>query len=244
MVRPKRYLPVQAMLEWAFRNECAEIELPDLRDYEDRGAGFGTEYIMIQRAKLGVTIDGGGPGARESHEDAEAVAAIVSNLPDALGGRQSAIVVAELARSGITPDWMPGAVPKIEPQHWHSRKGIWQAKPEMLRVYFEIQKRPHPRNRSVMVEYRKRHEIWWTPCTWTLEPRTIEAARQEYQTWWKILDYIRDALQMIGTLREHAITDAMPPRRPWANQKDDSRQSASRSPSRQSAAAHDHQTPT
>jgi hypothetical protein len=36
-------------------------------------------------------------------------------MPDSLGGIRMAIHVAELARAGLTPDWLPGAVPRCVP---------------------------------------------------------------------------------------------------------------------------------
>ena len=48
-----------------------------------------------------------------THADAEVVAATVAGMPDSLGGKRMAIYVAELARAGMTPDWMPGVVPEL-----------------------------------------------------------------------------------------------------------------------------------
>ena len=50
-----------------------------------------------------------------THEDAEMIAVTVSEMPDDLGGTRMAIRVAELARAGLTPDWMSGAVPRCVP---------------------------------------------------------------------------------------------------------------------------------
>ena len=50
-----------------------------------------------------------------THADAEVVAAAVAGMPDSLGGIRMAIQVAELARAGMTPDWMPGVVPRCVP---------------------------------------------------------------------------------------------------------------------------------
>ena len=49
----KRALGVQAILEWAFRVEKAQLELPQRRDIDEGGFGFGMEYVLIQRARLG-----------------------------------------------------------------------------------------------------------------------------------------------------------------------------------------------
>ena len=50
----KRALTVQQALEWAFRVEKAQLELPERPDPErGPGYGFGLEYVLIQRAALG-----------------------------------------------------------------------------------------------------------------------------------------------------------------------------------------------
>ena len=114
--RIKRALGVQAALEWAFRVEQAQLELPLPTDVTEEGFGFGLEYVLLQRAVLGCKIDGGQHKiGGYTHEDAEVIAATVAGIPDSLGGKRMAIRVAELARAGLTPDWMPGAVPRCVP---------------------------------------------------------------------------------------------------------------------------------
>ena len=114
--RIKRALGVQAALEWAFRIEQAQLELPLAPDITEEGFGFGLEYVLLQRAALGCKIDGGQHKiGGYTHEDAEVIAATVAGIPDSLGGKRMAIRVAELARAGLTPDWMPGAVPRCVP---------------------------------------------------------------------------------------------------------------------------------
>jgi hypothetical protein len=49
----KRALGVQAALEWAFRVEKAQLELPPPEDVVEEGFGFGLEYVLMQRATLG-----------------------------------------------------------------------------------------------------------------------------------------------------------------------------------------------
>jgi len=112
----KRALGVQALLEWAFRVEQAQLELPPPKDAVEADYGFGLEYILLQRAALGCKVDGGQHKMGSyTHAEAEVIAASVAGLPDSLGGIRMAISVAELARAGITPDWMPGAVPRCVP---------------------------------------------------------------------------------------------------------------------------------
>lgn len=57
--KAKRTLGVQAALEWAFRVEKAQVDLPAPKDVIEEGFGFGLEYILMQRAALGCKIDGG-----------------------------------------------------------------------------------------------------------------------------------------------------------------------------------------
>lgn len=107
--KAKRSLGVQAALEWAFRIEKAQLDLPLPKNVNEEGFGFGLEYVLLQRATLGCKVDGGKHKiGTYSHEDSEVIAAIVGGLPDGLGGRRMAIWVAELTRAGLTPDWMPG----------------------------------------------------------------------------------------------------------------------------------------
>ena len=114
--RVKRALGVQAALEWAFRVEKAQLELPPPKDVLEESSGFGLEYVLMQRAALGCKVDGGQyKMGGYTHADAEVIAATVAGMPDSLGGKRMAIRVVELARAGLTPDWMPGAVPRCVP---------------------------------------------------------------------------------------------------------------------------------
>ncbi len=46
--RVKRALGVQAILEWAFRVEKAQLELPPPKDVVEEGFGFGLEKVLLQ----------------------------------------------------------------------------------------------------------------------------------------------------------------------------------------------------
>ena len=53
-----REMSVLEALEWAFAREKVRLDLPDPRSVEERGYGFGMEYVLLERAKLGgVKID-------------------------------------------------------------------------------------------------------------------------------------------------------------------------------------------
>lgn len=203
--RVKRALGVQAALEWAFRVEKAQLELPRPQDVTDEGFGFGLEYVLMQRAILGCRIDGGQHKIGSyTHEDAEVIAACVAGMPDSLGGKRMAIRVAELARAGLTPDWMPGAVPRCVP--------------------VEVKRNQHGERATTMVVGTERVltrskwrtvEILACPVTFRPHPQQIAAARCGYDDWWQALGWIRNGLIAGGMLREVEVKEAMPKKKPW-----------------------------
>ena len=205
--RPRRALGVQAALEWAFRIEKAQLDLPPRADgpEEGLGFGFGLEYVLLQRAALGCRIDGGQHKiGGYTHEDAEVIAAAVASLPDSLGGKRLAVRVAELARAGLTPDWMPGAVPRCVP--------------------VEVKRNQHGERATTVVVGTERLltrgkwrtvEVHACPVTYVPHPQQIEAAHRAYEDWWQALGWIREALIEGGMLRTVEVTDAMPKWRPW-----------------------------
>lgn len=203
--RVKRALGVQATLEWAFRVEKAQLELPLPQDANEEGFGFGLEYVLLHRAALGCKIDGGQHKiGTYTHEDAEVIAATVAGLPDNLGGKRMAIRVAELARAGLSPDWMPGAVPRCVP--------------------VEVKHNQHGERATTVVVGTERvlsRGKWRTvdvlacPVTYIPHPHQIEAARRAYVDWWQALGWVRDGLIEGGMLRTVEVTEAMPKVRPW-----------------------------
>jgi len=203
--KAKRALGVQAVLEWAFRVEKAQLELPVRRGIDDEVFGFGMEYVLIQRARLGCKIDGGQHKMGSyTHADAEVVAATVARMPDSLGGIRMAISVAELARAGMSPDWMPGVVPRCVPvetkQNQHGERAT------TIVVGTE---RVLTRGKWRTIEVRA------CPVTWRPHPEQIASARRGYEDWWQALDWVRDGLVTGGMLREVEVTAAMPKVRPW-----------------------------
>ena len=204
--RPRRTMSVQQALEWAFRVEHAQLELPMPPDPERvHGFGFGLEYVLLQRATLGCKVDGGQHKiGGYTHEDAEVIAATVAGLPDSLGGKRMAIRVAELARAGLTPDWMPGAVPRCVPVDIKRNRHGDRAVSVVLG------------NERVLIKGKWRSvEVRACPVTFRPDARQIEAARRAYENWWRALDWVRDSLQVGGMLREIDVTSAAPKRYPW-----------------------------
>ena len=208
--RVKRALGVQAALEWAFRVEKAQLELPERPDPErgpGTGTGFGLEHVLLQRAALGCKVDGGQYKiGGYTHADAEVIAATVAGMPDSLGGKRMAIRVAELARAGLTPDWMPGVVPRCVPvekrQNQHGERAVTS-------VVGTVRVLSRGRWRTV--------DVLACPVTFSPHPQKIEAARRDYDDWWQALGWIRDGLIDGGMLREVEVTTAMPKVKPWEN---------------------------
>ncbi len=204
--KAKRAMGVQAALEWAFRVEKAHLELPPPENATEEGFGFGLEYVLLQRAALGCKVDGGQHKIGSyTHPDAEIIAAILAGLPDRLGGKRMAIRVAELARAGLTPDWMPGAVPRCVPvdikRNRHGDRAV------SVVVGTE----------RVLIKGKWRSvEVRACPVTFRPDAQQIEAARRGYEDWWQALDWLRDGLVSGKMLREVEVTSSMPMVRPWA----------------------------
>jgi len=141
---------------------------------------------------------------RHTHEDAEVIAATVAGLPDSLGGKRMAIRVAELARAGLTPDWMPGAVPRVVPVD--TRRNQHGERAATIVVGTE---RVLSRGKWRTVE------VPACPVTLRPHPQQIEAAHRGYDDWWQALDWVRDGLVSARMLREVEVTGVMPRVRPW-----------------------------
>jgi hypothetical protein len=203
--RVKRALGVQAVLEWAFRVEKAQMELPLPKDVSEEGFSFGMEYVLLQRGALGCKVDGGQyKMGSYTHADAEVIAATVAGMPSSLGGIRMAISVAEMARAGITPNWMPGAVPRCVPvdikRNRHGDRAV------SVVVGTE----------TVLVSGKLRTvEVRACPVTFSPAPQQIDAARRGYEDWWQALDWVRDGLMAGRMLREMEVTAVMPKVRPW-----------------------------
>ena len=137
------------------------------------------------------------------------IAATVARIPDSLGGKRMAIRVAELARAGLTPDWMPGAVPRCVPtivkQNQHgTHAGTIVVGTERVRV----------RGPSVRATW-KTIDILACPVTFSPHPHQIASARRSYDDWWQALGWVCEGLIAGGMLREVEVTGAMPKAGPW-----------------------------
>ncbi|MDR9395706.1 MAG: hypothetical protein RI571_15535, partial [Roseovarius sp.] len=170
-------------------------------------AGFYSAVdMLIQQAALGCRVDGGRyKMGSYTHPDAEVIAATVAGLPDSLGGKRMAIRVAELARAGLTPDWMPGAVPRCVPVEIKRNRYGDRAVTEVVGT------------ERVLVRRKWRTvEVRACPVTYSPHPQQIESARMAYDEWWQALGWVRDGLIAGGMLREVEVTSVLPKARPWA----------------------------
>lgn len=195
---------VREILEWAFRVEQAQLELPRQHEEQIYARGFGMEYVMIQRAMLGCQVQGG--GSSEPHEDAEAVAAIVANLTEKAGGLRMAIRVSEFARAGREPDCMADVTPRIEPVEWQTTAYGRKAKAQTLeeiKIYIKGKLRPRT--------------VQWCPVMLIPSHAVIARARADYRDWWFALSEIRRNLQASGMLRTFTVNDRMPAMEPWVH---------------------------
>ena len=203
--RVKRALGVQAALEWAFRVEKAQLELPPPQDGTEESSGFGLEYVLMQRAALGCQVDGGQHKmGGYTHPDAEVIAATVAGMPDSLGGKRMAIRVVELARAGLTPDWMPGAVPRCVPVEMKRNRHGDRAVSVVVGT-----------ERVIINGKWRTVEVRACPVTFRPDAQQIEASRRAYEEWWQALVWIRDGLIDGGMLREVDVTRVMPKAKPW-----------------------------
>ena len=204
--RRKRVMSVQQALEWAFRVEHAQLELPKPETDGGEPQSFGLQHVLAQRAALGTAVDGGRYKLGSyTHPDAEVIAAIVAGLPDSLGGNRMAIRVAELARAGLTPNWMPGATPRCVPVDIKRNRHGDRAVSEVVGT------------ERVLVDGKWRSvDVRACPVRFFPDQRQIDSARQSYEDWWQALDWVRDGVIAGRMLREVELSEAMPRPTPWA----------------------------
>lgn len=194
----KKWVSVQQILEWAFRREKVSLELPRAEEAMiGAGYGVGSSQRLVQFKEIGCFVDGGGSSA--CHEDAETVAALLGGLPDDLGGRRFAIQIAEWARMGVTPDWMPGAYPRIIPAAFHTNRHGEHAASVALEPDVSGWE---GRSRAC-------------PITYLPTRQQIDMARRTYVQWRSALRDLRANLSSSRMLRAHELTGILPPMAPW-----------------------------
>ena len=200
-----RSIDVVALLEWTFADEKAGLELPtDFEALVGRGYGMGSGARVASVGGLGAMIDYSGGHTTGCHEDAEYVAATVSNLPGNVGGAAMAVRIAEYARARMRPDCMIGAVPVPRPREARVVGGVMKARTEVWE--------------TVRYKHRRRwvsREVRYCPIVWNPTPGQIERAREGYTDWWAAVDAVRWTLAGGAPMKKHRLNNQMPEREPW-----------------------------
>lgn len=197
----RRAMTIRSALEWAFATEHAQLDFAEELGDNAR-PGISTLWTILQRGHLGCSVDGGGHSL--PHHEADMIASAVAHLPQHLGGRGMAVLVAECARAGQAPDW------RTEPPRWTARD--WRS---------ENQHGPTAATELVGVEVivsrgRKRHiPVYACPIKLTVSPERIIAAQDRYTAWRAALAHLAQDLR--GRLREVQIAPGLPPATPWAD---------------------------
>lgn len=204
----KRSVTVLELIEWAFQREKVSVEFDEIARETGTRPGVGMEYILIEQAKLGCRVQGG--GTSPAHHDADIVASTLAVLPDSCGGRRMAIWIAELARSGRRPEWQ--AAIEVRPMatitNRHGTRARTSDAAELGAMGWPNQPK-RKRNGSLVME-----PVAYSPVEIRPTAREIAAMRRAYLQWWSALLEIKSALQ-ISHLTSHVVTDAMPSSAPW-----------------------------
>lgn len=209
LARVREPVSVLDLLTWAFSVERVSLDFEDVAPRR-----VDPIYAMMRQAELGARIDGGGWSPRAT--DAEIVAGLVAALPAAQGGRRMAVTVAELARAGQVPDWMPGAVPRLVPVEWKraNQFGRGTARTDVAGHWEEERWIQNPRCAASRIRRVRRHELRYCPCRWSPSRDRIAAARRFYLDWWGALLHLQAAFRA-ADLGCFEVTQSMPPLTPW-----------------------------
>lgn len=197
----RRAMTIRAALEWAFATEHAQLDFAEELGDNAR-PGISTIWTIMQRGHLGCSVDGGGHSL--PHHEADMIASAVAHLPQHLGGRGMAVLVAECARAGQPPDW------RTEPPRWTARE--WKGRhmahgldAETELVGVEV----------IVSRGRQRHiPVYACPIKLTVSHERIIAARERYTAWRAALSHL--AVDLRGRLDEVQILPGLPPATPWA----------------------------
>lgn len=201
-----RTMTIQEALYWAFQTEKAQLDFDEYGAHEFDRPGVDILWIMAERHKVGVTVDGG--GTSDPHPDAQVIAAVVEALSDDLGGRRMATQIADLARAHSAPDWGQEDRLALVPcgWDWDDEEGAFvagTAPTGSLWVW-----RDHRRHRR---------EMQGQVCavSYTGTAAMITAKRRNYLAWCGALLDLWAVLSRPGMLDTIEISRALPVLAPW-----------------------------
>lgn len=202
--RMRQPISIRSLLEWAFAAECASIDFEDAGTLARGYSSVGTEWVMMQAARLGCRVDGG--GRSDPDPDADLVASAVAMLPVGCGGRGMAVQVAELARARMVPECYAGVVPRCVPVGW---KGNRHGRSAITEHVCHVEERGLRKVKSV--------EVRVCPVTYHPQPAAIAAARRNYLAWYGALLDLSATFRIHNNLSRWQVTDELPPCTPWKN---------------------------
>ncbi len=198
------------LLVWAFQAECAQLDMGDTRAVIGGGFGYASmTSIIAQHEQLGCRVDGG--GRSDPHPDADLIASAVAVLPEGCGGWRMAVMIAELARAGMLPDWHVASW--IEPLRWDSNPhGRYAATADAA----ELGDRGWPHQPRTTRKGGIRYEdVRYCPVNVRGGAAEVAAKRRLWLLWWSALFELRTSFQLGRDLSAWNVTGAMPPREPW-----------------------------
>lgn len=203
---------IQRLIEWAFQKECASLDFNEVQSSSGWvPTSLSMEYRMLDQARLGCRVDGG--GRSDPHPDADIVVSALAALPEVRGGRRTALWVAELARAGRVPDWMDGAMPRLHPDDVHTnRHGRHARTADAAELGADGWPAQPRRNKKQIVVHEK---VLHCPCHWRPTQQQIGAARRSYLHWWSALLELRATFQLHSNLTSFVVSDEMPVVSPW-----------------------------
>ncbi|TQS72746.1 hypothetical protein ERN12_02855 [Rhodobacteraceae bacterium] len=205
-----RRMSVRTALEWAFGPENAGLDFDHSGAREFERVGISPEWRMMQQAKLGCRVDGGGGGASHVHPDAALIAAAVEALElNPVFGRAMAVLVATCARSGTTPDWRGDPVRRVVPQGWDFDDDMRMVAHEVAGDEWSYRDVKYRRTRSGRGRY--------CPISYCGGARTVSRARRGYLDWYGALLELSAQLRIPGYLSSIVVTSALPVLSPWKN---------------------------
>lgn len=203
----RRHVGVWELICWAFQREKIGLDF-DGEDVNEAQPCFGMEYILIEQARLGCRVDGGGRSPR--HHDADIVAATLAVLPEGCGGKRMACDIAELARTGQAPCYH--RAPTVKPADVAENQHGWRARTDDAAKLGSYGWAHQPRrNRKGVIVY---DEVKFCPVVVRPTSQEVGAMRRRYLMWWAALLHIRNAMRL-SHLTSFVVTDVMPPRAPW-----------------------------
>ncbi len=184
---PRRAIDVEGLLEWTYQDQAADA-VARRESALAYPAGARSCLVAVERqGLLGVRVDCAGaaavtgPGA---HPDAEAVHEAVCRLKPLWIG-----LLIDYGKSGVAPDWMPGATPRPEP--------ILRSNGKPVVEYYD---RPACRRPA------------YCPLRYNPEPEHLAFAREIYSEWWGAMAALSAELT---DLQGHTVSGIRARRRPW-----------------------------